>query len=738
MTTENNLIVIETASSQLILGTGRNNQLLQYYYGSKLENPADVIIPDNANTVQQGFPAITSSPENEKGEEAPLAYPCFGAWNNNGGCRISHADGNMSLEMVYGSHTTETIDSNCSLTTVELKDTFYPLTIKLNYKSHKAEDVIETWVEFSHSEEAPVVLHSYPSVQLTFNNRYSDFHLSYLQGLWEREHSLVEEKLNYGSKVLENRFGTWSSFGYNPSFMLSLNGASTEESGEVVAGSLAWSGAWKNSFDLNHGPLFHDKGVRSSLSVVSGQNDFAAEYTLDADTVFTTATFIFTRSDNGKGDVSRNLHRWGRKNALRDGNSERPILLNSWEGAYFDFDEDCLLSMMDGVAKMGAEMFVLDDGWFGRGDCARNDADAGLGDWMVNEEKLPRGLSFLVDEATNRGLKFGIWVEPEMVNPKSELYAAHPDWIMQQPNREKIVYRTQFILDLANPAVQEHVFESVANVLRENPGIAYVKWDCNRSFMNVGSTYLGADRQSHIWNDYVEGLYGVYAKLSAEFPNTMFQACASGGGRIDYGILPYNHEFWTSDNTDALQRVFIQWGTNHFFPAIASASHVTITPNHQTGRSIPLKFRFDVAMSGRLGLELNPNDMDSAELDFVQTAVKTYKDIRPVVSFGDLYRLKSPYDGEYAAINYVSEDRDRAILFAYKHIHYLGLEMPQIKLQGLDADKMYQLTEINVEEGRVHSQSNGKTISGQSLMQYGIRVHLSKEYDSAVFELKAV
>ena len=728
-------IVISTDTTSLVLGTGQHNQLLQYYYGMRLQNPADVIVPDNANTVQQGYPAISTSPNNECGQEFSPAYSAFGAADNTGALRVTHADGGMSLELVYDTHRTVTEDANRQVTTITLKDKIYPFRVELNYRAYQKEDVIETWASFTHNEESAVVLNEFPSAELSFSNIHSDYYLTYFHGLWEREHSLVEEKLNLGRKVLENRFGVWSSFGFNPSFMLSLNEPATEATGEVIAGALAWTGAWKITFNYDHGKLFHDTAERRLLSITAGQNDFAGDYCLDPGIAFETPKFILTYTQAGKGEASRNLHRWARKYALRGGEEERPILLNSWEGAYFSFDEEKLLSMMDGVAKMGGEMFVLDDGWFGNGDCARNSCNAGLGDWQVNREKLPNGLSFLADEAERRGLKFGIWVEPEMVNPQSQLFKAHPDWAIQQPNREKIVYRTQLVLDLANPEVQEFVFESVANVLHENPGISYVKWDCNRSIINVGSMYLPKDRQSHLWVDYTNGLYSVYDRLVAEFPDTMFQACASGGGRIDYGILRTHHEFWASDNTDALQRIFIQWGTNHIYPAIATASHVTICPNHQTGRTTPLKFRFDVAMTGRLGLELNPNDMTEDELAYVKSAVAEYKRIRPVVMFGDLYRLVSPYDHDFSSVMYVSEDKSRALVFAYNINHSLGHVQPQIQLRGLDPDRLYKINEINTQDDRLHTQHNGQTMGGDTLMARGLKVHLTKEYDSAAFEL---
>ncbi len=713
------VIDICTKNSSLVLGVNsETGELLQFYYGERLQAPSEVI------------------PHGEvaKGQEFTAAYSAFGGADNTPALRVRHSDGTLCTELVYQSHSVKQEDDNQTVTSVMLKDKHYPFFVELNYLTYHNEDVIETWACFNHSEDGEVVLNEYPSIELTFGKRYNDYYLTTFQGLWEREHSLQEEKLSLGKKVLDNRYGTWSSFGFNPSFMLSLNEPSTETSGQVVAGALAWSGAWKITFDCNHGKLYHDTTERQLLSIKAGTDSFAADYHLTTDERFETPKFIMTYSNVGRGKVSRNFHRWARNHGLREGEMNRPIVLNSWEGAYFDFDEAKLLSMMDGVQEMGGEMFVLDDGWFGNGDCARNSSTAGLGDWQVNRDKLPNGLSYLGDEAKKRGLKFGIWMEPEMVNPKSELFKTHPEWVIHQPNREAILYRNQLLLDLTNPDVQEFVFESVATKLRETPEISYVKWDCNRSFTNVGSTYLDKDHQTHIWVDYVKGLYSVYDRLAEEFPKVIFQACASGGGRIDYGILKRNHEFWTSDNTDPMQRIFIQWGTSYLYPACAMAAHVSISPNHQTGRATPIKFRFDVAMTGRLGLELNPKQMPMEELEFAKNAVTLYKEIRPVVQRGDLYRLASPYEQNYSSLMYVTEDQKEAVLFAFNVNHKLGNNFYPIRLQGLDPVAKYKIIEVNKHD-KHHLKIDDATFSGDFLMKYGLHLDLDREYDSAVFRL---
>jgi alpha-galactosidase len=717
------VIEISTNNTLLLLGVNTlTGELLQFYYGKRIQNPLELI--------PQGRP--------RKGEESTTAYSSFGGGDNSATLRVTHADGALSTELIYQSHQFEQVDNNTTQTTILLKDKYYPFFVELNYSCYQQQDVIESWVVFFHNEEHNVVLNQYSSVEISFANHYKHYYLTSFQGLWEREHALQEEKLEMGKKVLDNRYGTWSSFGHNPSFMLSLGAPADEKQGEVIAGALAWSGCWNITFNYNNGKLYHDTSGRRLLTVTAGIDNFATDYHLPPEDKLSTPKFIMTYSDKGRGQASRNLHNWARSYKLLDGELERPILLNSWEGLHFDFDETKLLEIMDGTAAMGGEMFVLDDGWFGNIDNARNGPDRGLGDWQVNKQKLPNGLAYLAEQANARGLKFGLWVEPEMVNPNSELFKTHPEWVIQQPHREQILYRNQLILDLSNPLVQDFVFSSVSDIINQSLLISYIKWDCNRSFTNPGSQYLPKNQQTHIWYEYVNGLYKVYDRLIKAHPQVMFQACASGGGRVDYGMLARNHEFWTSDNTDAVQRIFIQWGTNYIYPAIATAAHVTFSPNIQTQRHTPLKFRFDVAMSGRLGLELKPEDMQEDELVFVKSAIQTYKMIRPTVMFGDLYRLASPYDEHFAACMYVSQDGQKAVIFAYNLSFQLGQSQPHITLDGLQGNQNYMLKEINKLDAHSHCSIENSLLSGEVLMTRGLSLNFTQEYDSAVLKLSLV
>jgi alpha-galactosidase len=391
--------------------------------------------------------------------------------------------------------------------------------------------------------------------------------------------------------------------------------------------------------------------------------------------------------------------------------------------------------MIDDAASMGLEMFVLDDGWFGN-KYPRNNSNAGLGDWQVNAAKLPEGIDHIASYAHSKGLKFGIWIEPEMVNPKSELAEKHPDWIVRPPKREAPTTRNQWLLDLTNPKVQDFVFGVFDNTMKLSDKIDYIKWDANRNANNVGSAYLPADEQSRFWIDYAQGFYKVMERIRAKYPDVLIQACASGGGRVEYGALKYFDEVWTSDNTEALSRARIQYGTSLFYPAVVMGSHVSATPNHQTGNITPIKFRFDMACAGRLGMELQPRQMTDEERQFARRAIASYKEYRDIVMQGDLYRIGTPYDksGCYGLM-YVSKDRKQAVLFTYS-LRYQGRSLiPKFRLQGLDPKTGYTIRELNVDKSR--NWFDGKTFSGEMLSNAGINPSMPKIYDSGVFLLTA-
>jgi alpha-galactosidase len=466
----------------------------------------------------------------------------------------------------------------------------------------------------------------------------------------------------------------------------------------------------------------------NSLRMISGINPFASEYHLNPNENFVTPEFIFTFSTKGKGQASRNFHSWARNYGVLDGNGSRLTLLNNWESTYFDFDENKLTELFGGAKELGVDLFLLDDGWFGNKYPRKND-QAGLGDWQETKTKLPHGLGYLVEQAEAKGVKFGIWIEPEMVNPKSELYEKHPDWILKLPNREENYFRNQLVLDLTNPEVQEFVYKVVDEMLTKNPKIAFIKWDCNRMMTSAYSTYL-KDNQSHVQIEYVRSFYRVMERLRSKYPHLPIMLCSGGGGRTDYGALKYFTEFWPSDNTDAYERVFIQWGYSYFFPSIASCNHIT-TMGKQS-----LKFRTDVAMMGKMGYDLRINEMTEDELKFSKQAVLNYNRLKDLIWKGDLYRLISPYEEERAVLMYTSADKSKSVLFSYSlHPRTFGQFSP-VHLMGLDPNKNYRIEEINkMPNGRSRFMAEGKTFSGDYLMKIGLPLPNNSDLTSSVIEI---
>ena len=643
------------------------------------------------------------------------------------GLQVIHADGAVTLRLKEVSR-----KESEGLTTISLKDEAYPFEVKRYVKTWPDCDAVETWLEISHTEAGPVRLLRADSFASNVDCRSEKIKVMSLSGVWADEAHVHESDLAAGQGIqLLSRSGTRDAWESNAAMMVSFGDDVGENAGKVLGIALEWTGTTEQRVRRNWNG--------SETFVSSGIDMTTGPYVLDPGKVFTTPKAILVWSEKGRGEVSRNFHRWAKNHLMPHGRDLHAVLLNSWEGAYFSFTEQTLLDMMDGVAEMGGEMFVLDDGWFGWGEFARDEKNTdhvGLGDWVVNPAKLPRGLGFLADEAAKRGLKFGLWVEPEMANTRSHLANAHPEWLLREDARALVLGRgrTQLVLDMTNPDVCDNIFGQLDAVCSSVPSLAYIKWDCNQNIVNPGSTCLASDRQSNLWYDYTKGLYSLLARLQAKRPGIMVQACASGGGHMDFGFLRYADEFWTSDCTDPLRRVFIQWGASQFYPASAMACHVTASPNHQTRRETPLKYRFDVAMSGRLGLELHPKDLSADELAFAKSAVETYKRIRPVVQNGELHRILSPYENPLSSLMYVAEDRSSAVVFALG-LDKGGEKRAVLKLDGLDENALYKIKESNA-AGRAHAALSSDAVSGRDLAANGIEIVLDGEYDSAIFELE--
>lgn len=711
------LITIETQNTTLVYSAEFGN-VFRYYYGAKIKHPED-FLNYTGNSDGELLPAFAG----RSTLETPVS--------------VVHTNGVLSTEFNYYRHSQVSLSDNITLTSITLKDRSFPFYATVYFKAYKKEDIIETWCDYRNEEKGPIVLKNFASAYIPL--RAQKYFLTKFHGVWFGEMKIEEEELSHGMVTLQSIQGVRTSHNFSPSFILSLNQPSSEEYGEVIGGTLAWSGSWKISFD---------EDAENRLNITAGINNFASSWPLKPGETFQGCHFMYTYSNTGRGQMSRNFHNWARKYAMRAGNESRPVVLNSWEGNFFDFDETKITTMIKNGAEMGIEMFVIDDGWFGSAKYQRDKDDVALGDWDVNKKRFPNGLEPVIEAAKKQHIKMGIWVEPEMVNPRSELYEKHPDWALQEKDREFHPERNQYVLDLTNPKVKDYVFNAVHNILVKYPYISYVKWDCNSSVTNPGSAYLDKNSQEQFWIKYTRNLYAICDSLTKTHPDVIFQACASGGGRVEYGSLPYFHEFWTSDNTDALQRVFIQQGTSYFFPAIAMAAHVTKSPNGITQRVTPLKYRFDVAMSGRLGIELLPADLNPGELKFAKNAVQTYKNIRPIIQMGDLYRLLSPYQGTLASLMYVDSVKSQAVVFVYQTQRMYGDFYPNIRLKGLKSSVKYKVTELNqTEEQQKSFTTEASVFSGDFLMKNGLQcaywgkqgplsINLMNEFASAVFLLE--
>ena len=713
---ESSIIKIETEASALVLKVGKNKKLYQTYLGTKLNNSAEYEAVSKENTknfvVNDGNPLI---------DLRHSAYPTFGTDNLfEPAIRITHNDGNPSLELEYQNHTIQKIDNNTAEIIIKLKDPEYPVFVNLHYKTFYKENVIESWTEILHNEKKPVMLYNYASSALHLDA--DQYWLTQFYSDVVEEVRMEESQLTRGIKVIDSKLGVRTNMFASPSFFLSLNSKSGENTGEVIAGTIAWSGNFKYTFDIDN---------NNELRIISGINEFASEYNLEPGKTFKTPVFIYTFSNHGKGQASRNLHAWARKYGLKDGEKPRLTLLNNWETTFFDFDENKLANMFTDAKTLGVDMFLLDDGWFGN-KYPRSGSTSGLGDWQATKSKLPNGIGFLMEQAQKTNVKFGIWIEPEMINEKTELYEKHPDWVLSLPNREKSIYRTQLVLDLCNPQVQDFVFKVVDDIMQTKSGVAFFKWDCNRMMTSAYSTYL-KNQQSHLFIEYTKGLYKVLDRIKAKYPNLTMMLCAGGGGRVDYGMLNYFTEFWASDNTDPFDRVFIQWGYSNFYPALATCNHVTSMGNQS------IKFKTDVAMMGKLGFDIHVGGLKPNELQFCQQAVSNYKRLSPVIWQGDLYRLISPYDESRAVLMYVSQDKSKSVVFSYTLHPLTDPNYSLVRLEGLDPLKKYKVEEINLmPEAKNTFEASGNVFSGDFLMKVGVKVSSAKQESSVVLEITAV
>lgn len=694
------VIRVSTAATDLIFRVGTDGRLYQAYWGERLLNDSDLGCFSGKSA--KGWEVYPGSGMEDYFE------PALG---------IAHQDGNMATLLKYVSVEKHEIDANVTETVVALRDEVYPVEVKLHYRAFYRENIIKAWSEIRHREKKPVRMFRFASSMLYLEA--PRYFLTEFSSDWAKEVRMSSQELQFGKKILDTKLGSRAAMHVQPFFQLGIGQELSENHGKVLVGTIGWTGNFRFTFEVDN---------LGNLRVISGINPYASDYELQPGEWFKTPEFIFTLSDEGTGKASRDFHDWARRYQVKDGLGERLTLLNNWENTGFDFNEEKLLALMQEARHLGVDMFLLDDGWFGN-KYPRKDDRAGLGDWDATAAKLPRGVGALVKGAEKAGVKFGIWIEPEMVNPKSELFEKHPEWVIHLPNRELYYFRNQLVLDLSNPKVQDFVYGIVDGLMTENPEIAFFKWDCNSPITNIYSPYL-KEKQSQLYVDHVRGIYRVLERLKAKYPHLPMMLCSGGGARCDYEALKYFTEFWPSDNTDPLERIFIQWGFSQLFPSQVLCAHVT-----GWGRQ-PLKFRVDVAMMCKLGFDIGIAGMSEEEQLFCREAVSHFKRLSPVILQGDFYRLVSPYETNHASVMHVAKDRGKAVVYAYDMHPRFGEKLFPVKLQGLDPQKKYKVEEINLLPGKKSRlRENDAVFSGDYLMKVGLDLLTTAHTSSRIIEL---
>ena len=668
-------------------------------------------------------------------EHCKQEYPAYGTTDfRHPAVELLQPNGSRVTDFVYHSHTVaagkpalaglpatycESGDEAETLT-VCLKDSLLGASLFLSYTIFAAQPVIARSARLENGGSE--ALHLTNAMSLYLDLPDSDYELVHFSGAWSRERHQRVRRLEQGIQSVESTRGH-SSHSHNPFIMLRRPGTG-EDSGEAIGFSLVYSGNFLAQVEVD---------AWDTARVTMGINPFGFDWKLSPGESFQTPEAVMAYSCRGMGEMSRAFHRLYRTRLARGQwrDRPRPILINNWEATYFNFTEDKLVAIAQAAQKDGVELFVLDDGWFG----ARSNDFAGLGDWVASPERLPNGIASLAERIDALGMKFGLWFEPEMVNKDSGLYRAHPDWMLQTPGRRASHGRNQFVLDFSRPEVVEHIYDRMATILSEAK-VSYIKWDMNRSMTEAYSAALPPDRQGELFHRYILGVYSLYGRLNAAFPHVLFESCASGGGRFDPGMLYYAPQGWVSDNSDAIERLKIQYGTSFCYPISSIGAHVSAVPNHQVNRVTPLSTRANVAAFGTFGYELDLNQLTEEEREQVRAQIAFMKEYREVIQFGDFYRLRSPFEGNFTAWMVVSPDRRTALVGWYKTLNEVNGPYRRVKLRGLDPELCY-----TVDGGAGHY--------GDELMRVGLLTTdsaagerqpdeaASCDYDSRIFVLKA-
>ena len=721
---ENKTFHLQAGNSSYIFQVYRDGYLAHLYWGRKIKsNDLTRLIPygrkplsPTPDPLDEGFSLDTILQE----------YPAFGNSDfRSPAYQIQLENGSTITDLRYKNHkifkgkkpleglpaTYVEKDEDAETLEIELCDVVCELKIILTYTVFEKYNAIARSVKLINNGKEGLKIIRALSANVDFYNAEYDF--LHLFGAWGRERHIERRSLASGVQSTESRRGS-SGHQQNP-FAALLSKGADEEHGEVFAFSLVYSGNFIAQVEVDQ-----FKTARFSMGI----NPFDFSWILEPNDNFQTPELIMVYSNNGLGDMSRTFHKLYRNNLCR-GNFKlktRPILINNWEATYFDFNPQKLEDLAKEAKDLGIELFVLDDGWFGR----RNSDTSSLGDWYVNKEKLPKGLNDLARKINIQGIKFGLWFEPEMISPDSDLYRAHPNWCIHVPNRNRTQSRHQLILDLTNEDVCKYIVKSVSKVLNSAP-INYVKWDMNRNMTEAGSVFLPNERQREVAHRYILGLYKIMDEICSAFPDVLFESCSGGGGRFDPGMLYYMPQTWTSDDSDAIERLFIQYGTSLVYPPVTMGAHVSAVPNHQVERITSLDIRGHVAMSGNLGYELDLATLTSEEKESVRTQIQFYKEIRELVQFGDFYRLRSPFEGNETAWMFVSEDKIDVVVFYFRILAKPNPPLMSIlQLRGLDEYKNYELI------------GTDKIYSGDELIYAGINIpNLKGDYVSTHWRFKS-
>ncbi|MBC2371227.1 alpha-galactosidase [Listeria booriae] len=699
-----------------VLGVVRDGYLAHLYYGKKLREYRG---SNDLTFIKRDFsPSVEIGDETFSLDSLPQEYPQYGNTDfRKPAYQVKGPDGTTVSDLRYESHRIYsgkgTLDglpathgSDVDTLEITMVDEVLKLQVVLQYAVFTEYNIITRSARFINNGDNTLQILKAASASVDFKD--SEYDLLTLPGAWGNERQIERGPIRRGIQSVESLRGA-SSHQQNP-FIALLRKTTTEEQGDVYGFHFVYSGNFEATVEVEQ---------FATTRVNFGIHPFNFNWQLKQGETFQTPEVVMFYSDKGLGDMSRQLHHFYQNHLLRGAyrNKERPILVNNWEATYFDFTEKKILDIAKIGSKLGMELLVLDDGWFGK----RNSDKSSLGDWFLNKEKLPHGLTKLAEKINKLDMAFGLWFEPEMISADSDLYRAHPDWCLHVPERRRSESRNQLVLDFSREDVRLAIVNQMTTILKEVP-IKYVKWDMNRHLTEIGSAHFPKEQQQEIAHRHILGVYDVMNRITTEFPDILFESCSGGGGRFDPGMLYYMPQTWTSDNTDAISRLKIQYGTSLVYPIVTMGAHVSVAPNHQVKRHTSLEIRGNVAMSGNLGYELDLTKLTDTEKETIKQQIQTYKEIRPLILFGDFYRLKSPFEGNETAWMFVDKTKTEAVVFYFQVLAVPAKPLQAIKLTGLNKDAEYKINATN------------QVFGGDELMYSGLKIPTTLKGDFQTFQ----